>query len=123
MPKARQNPETFQAIVAAPGFCLGIRCDDAQIHRIDFLAAGAETSPSNPLAMNAAQQLQAFLSDAEFTFNLPIDQKIKNGWTRYVYRNAMKGRMPELNRLRRSKIGFTNPETPWLKHNAPDGRA
>jgi asparagine synthase (glutamine-hydrolysing) len=55
----------------------------------------------------------------EFTFNLPIDQKIKNGWTRYVYRNAMKGRMPELNRLRRSKIGFTNPETPWLKHNAP----
>ncbi|WP_294245506.1 methylated-DNA--[protein]-cysteine S-methyltransferase [Propionivibrio sp.] len=72
MPKARQNPETFQAIVAAPGFCLGIRCDDAQIHRIDFLAAGAETSPSNPLAMKAAQQLQAFLSDAEFTFNLPL---------------------------------------------------
>jgi asparagine synthase (glutamine-hydrolysing) len=55
----------------------------------------------------------------EFTFNLPIDQKIKNGWTRYVYRNAMKGHMPELNRLRRSKIGFTNPETAWLKHNAP----
>ncbi len=55
----------------------------------------------------------------EFVFSLPIEQKIKKGWTRYVYRNAMKGRMPELNRLRRSKIGFTNPETRWLKHNAP----
>lgn len=55
----------------------------------------------------------------EHVFSLPIDQKIKGGWTRYVYRNAMKGKMPELNRLRRSKIGFTNPETSWLKHNSP----
>jgi len=54
----------------------------------------------------------------EHVFSLPIDQKIKRGWTRYVYRNAMKGKMPELNRLRRSKIGFTNPETAWIKHNA-----
>ena len=54
----------------------------------------------------------------EFVFNLPIDQKIKKGWTRYVYRNAMKGHMPELNSLRRSKIGFTNHEVAWIKHNA-----
>jgi len=54
----------------------------------------------------------------EYVFSLPIDQKIKKGWTRYVYRNAMKGMMPELNRLRRSKIGFTNPEVAWLRHNA-----
>ena len=54
----------------------------------------------------------------EFVFNLPIEQKIKKGWTRYVYRNAMKGHMPELNRLRRSKIGFTNPEVAWITHNA-----
>lgn len=59
----------------------------------------------------------------EFVFSLPIDQKIKKGWTRYVYRNAMKGRMPELNRLRRSKIGFTNPEVSWMHHNAEHIRA
>jgi asparagine synthase (glutamine-hydrolysing) len=52
---------------------------------------------------------------AEFVFNLPIDQKIKKGWNRYVYRNAMKGLMPEKNRLRRSKIGFTNPEWEWIE--------
>jgi len=52
---------------------------------------------------------------AEFIFNLPIDQKIKHGWNRYVYRNAMKGLMPEKNRLRRSKIGFTNPEWEWIE--------
>jgi asparagine synthase (glutamine-hydrolysing) len=54
----------------------------------------------------------------EYIFGLPIDQKIKNGWTRYVYRNAMKGRIPEKNRLRRSKVGFTNPELDWLKAKA-----
>lgn len=51
----------------------------------------------------------------EHIFNLPIDQKIKHGWNRYVYREAMKGHMPELIRTRRSKIGFTNPELAWMK--------
>ncbi|MCS7317374.1 MAG: asparagine synthase (glutamine-hydrolyzing) [Candidatus Dojkabacteria bacterium] len=50
----------------------------------------------------------------EFIFSLPIDQKIKFGWTRYVYRQALKGLMPEKNRLRRSKIGFVNPEWEWI---------
>jgi asparagine synthase (glutamine-hydrolysing) len=59
----------------------------------------------------------------EFIFSLPIDQKIKGGWNRAVYRNAMKGRMPEKNRLRRSKIGFTNPDIAWMKEKAPEIRA
>ncbi len=54
----------------------------------------------------------------EFIFKLPIDQKIKRGWNRYVYRQAMKGKMPEANRTRRSKIGFTNPEAAWTKERA-----
>ena len=55
-------------------------------------------------------------------FGLPIDQKIKGGWNRAVYRNAMKGRMPEKIRLRRSKIGFTNPDIQWMKARAGELR-
>jgi asparagine synthase (glutamine-hydrolysing) len=51
----------------------------------------------------------------EYIFNLPIDQKIKHGWNRYIYRNAMKGHIPEAIRTRRSKIGFTNPELAWMR--------
>ena len=51
----------------------------------------------------------------EFIFGLPIDQKIKKGWNRYVYRRAMRNKMPEANRTRRSKIGFTNPEETWTR--------
>jgi asparagine synthase (glutamine-hydrolysing) len=54
----------------------------------------------------------------EHIFALPIDQKIKGGWNRAVYRNAMKGRMPDKNRLRRSKVGFTNPDITWMKARA-----
>jgi asparagine synthase (glutamine-hydrolysing) len=54
----------------------------------------------------------------EFVLALPIDQKIKYGWNRYVYRNAMKGIIPEEIRLRRKKIGFTTPEVRWLKAKA-----
>lgn len=50
----------------------------------------------------------------EYLFNLPIDQKIKFGWNRYIYREALKNLMPEKNRTRRSKIGFTNPEWEWI---------
>ncbi len=55
----------------------------------------------------------------EFIFGLPIDQKIKGGWNRAVYRHAMKGRIPDKNRLRRKKIGFSNPEYAWLRARAP----
>lgn len=58
----------------------------------------------------------------EFIFQLPIDQKIKGGWNRAVYRHAMKGRIPEKNRLRRNKIGFTNPEFAWMRARASQVR-
>ncbi len=58
----------------------------------------------------------------EFIFRLPIDQKIKRGWTRAIYRRAMRGRMPERNRLRRDKIGFTNPEVGWMRSRASQVR-
>lgn len=54
----------------------------------------------------------------EYVLQLPIDQKIKYGWNRYVYRNAMKGLIPEEIRRRRKKIGFTTPETRWLRQKA-----
>ena len=41
------------------------------------------------------------------------------GGTGSVYRQAMKGKMPEANRTQRSKIGFTNPETAWESTTRP----
>ena len=62
----------YQAVVAAPGFCLGVRCDEDEIHRIDFLPPTAEVAPRNALAAEAARQIGAYLADAEFAFSLPL---------------------------------------------------
>jgi len=65
---------------------------------------------------NALESRVPFFDDqlVDYILKLPIDQKIKFGWTRYVYRNALKDLVPEKNRLRRSKIGFVNPEWEWI---------
>lgn len=64
--------QTYQTIVAAPGFCLGVRCDDNEIFEIEFL----ETRPPQPatgaLASETARQLNAYLQDPGFVFGLPL---------------------------------------------------
>ena len=62
----------YQASVAAPGFALGVRCDDDEIVEIAFLPPQPEVAPANPLAAEAARQLGAWLADPEFVFGLPL---------------------------------------------------
>jgi len=56
----------------------------------------------------------------EYAFSLPSNQKIRNGWTKFILRNSTKGVLPEKIRLRRSKIGFATPETKWLRKLEPE---
>jgi methylated-DNA-[protein]-cysteine S-methyltransferase len=62
----------YQAIVAAPGFALGVRCDADEITGIDFLEPQAEQLPETPLAAEAVRQLRAYLADPAFVFGLPL---------------------------------------------------
>lgn len=43
---------------------------------------------------------------AEFCLSIPADQKLRNGWTRYVFRNAMKNILPETVCWRGGKASF-----------------
>lgn len=63
---------TFDAVVAAPGFCLGVRCAGAAIAAIVFLEPCAEIVPESPLAGEAMRQLRAWLSDPSHRFSLPL---------------------------------------------------
>lgn len=62
----------FQCVVAAPGFALGIRCDEREIRGIEFLESRLETAPLNALAAEAARQLRAYLGNPRFVFSLPL---------------------------------------------------
>jgi asparagine synthase (glutamine-hydrolysing) len=51
----------------------------------------------------------------EYGFSLPVAQKLKNGWTKRVLRNSMRGVVPEKVLRRRDKIAFATPQATWLK--------
>jgi len=51
----------------------------------------------------------------EYLFSLPMSVKIRNGWTKYLLREAMRGTLPEKVRTRRSKLGFPAPEEEWAR--------
>ena len=66
------NTPDYQAVVSAPTFALGIRCNDDEITAIDFLEPRTEVAPRTPLAHEAVRQLRAYLADARFAFGLPL---------------------------------------------------
>jgi methylated-DNA-[protein]-cysteine S-methyltransferase len=62
----------YQAVISAPVFCLGVRCDTMEIHDIEFLEPCAEIKPANPLAAETVRQLCAYLANPDFVFGLPL---------------------------------------------------
>ena len=64
--------DPYQAVVAALGFCIGIRCDETEIFRLEYLEPCTEVAPKNALAFEAVRQLRAYLDDADFVFGLPL---------------------------------------------------
>ena len=69
---ASQAPVACQTIVAAPGFCIGVRCDDFEVLAIAYLEPCAEKAPGNALAAEVESQLRAYLADPEAHFELPL---------------------------------------------------
>ncbi len=53
----------------------------------------------------------------EMAINLPDDLKLKNGVTKFVLRESMKGIIPNDIYNRHDKIGFATPESDWLMKN------
>lgn len=55
----------------------------------------------------------------EFTYNLPDTQKISDGFSKLVMREAMHDILPEKVKNRQTKLGFPAPEHSWMRKNTP----
>lgn len=51
----------------------------------------------------------------EFGYNLPIEFKIKDGFSKYVLRKSMDGVIPNQIAFRKDKVGFATAEKIWVK--------
>ena len=50
----------------------------------------------------------------EFVFSLPANFKIRNGWTKWLLRETMKGKLPDEITWRKDKTGFEPPQEQWI---------
>jgi asparagine synthase (glutamine-hydrolysing) len=57
----------------------------------------------------------------EFAVNCPASVKLRDGWSKWILREVMKGAMPEQVRLRKSKLGFDVPQTSWMREGLSNG--
>lgn len=53
----------------------------------------------------------------EAIYAMPFDYKLRNGVTKAVLRDGLKGVLPDKIRTRYSKLGFATPEDQWINHN------
>lgn len=53
----------------------------------------------------------------EAVYAMPFDYKLRNGITKAVLRDGLKGVLPDKIRNRYSKLGFVTPEDQWINHN------
>jgi asparagine synthase (glutamine-hydrolysing) len=53
----------------------------------------------------------------EYVIGLPSEQKLKNGYTKYILRKALP-ELPEMIRWRKDKMGFVAPDEQWMKQNS-----
>ena len=56
----------------------------------------------------------------EFVLGLPDTQKISDGITKRVLREAMRGVLPESVRMRMDKLGFVTPEETWIRRESTE---
>ena len=63
----------YQARLITPFAVLGIVTDEAQLAELDFLPSGTDAlAPQTPLAREVCRQLEAYLADPRFHFDLPL---------------------------------------------------
>ena len=65
--------ELFSAIVSAPFGFVGVRTEAAAIHELVYLQHRfSEKAPTDKLAEKAARQIEKYLVQPDFRFNLPL---------------------------------------------------
>jgi methylated-DNA-[protein]-cysteine S-methyltransferase len=64
--------DNFDAVVAMPGFALGLRSFENRLIGIEFLSTQPEVAAASPLVAEAERQLLAYSGDPDFRFDLPL---------------------------------------------------
>jgi asparagine synthase (glutamine-hydrolysing) len=57
----------------------------------------------------------------EFAVNCPLSVKLRDGWSKWILRNALVDTLPGKIRLRKTKLGFDAPDRAWVRAGLQNG--
>ena len=119
LPVSRLLRSSFRARVSDPGY--GRSQDDLKERLLQDLLTYSlpcllRYEDRNSMAFSIESRVPYLDQElVDHILGLPDDAIIRDGWSRWILRAALKGTLPEKIRLRRWKVGFTTPEMRWIK--------
>ncbi len=119
LPVSRLLRSSFRARVSDPGY--GRSQDDLKERLLQDLLTYSlpcllRYEDRNSMAFSIESRVPYLDQElVDHILGLPDDAIIRDGWSRWILRAALKGTLPEKIRLRRWTVGFTTPEMRWIK--------
>lgn len=135
LPKFLQTPFSLAERICPPEFReevrelkpgLGAATTLAERQKTDILATSIPAflhyEDRNSMAHSVETRLP-FLDYrlVEFGLRCRPSLKLRNGWSKWILRNALAGTLPEKIRLRKTKLGFHTPENNWVRSGLQNG--
>ena len=106
------------------GLSPGMTVQKRQILDLETYSVPALVHYEDRMSMAWAREIRVPFLDyrlIEALIHLPPEIKLRNGWTKYIFRKAMEPYLPKQITWRKDKQGFVNPQSEWLKNELKAG--
>jgi asparagine synthase (glutamine-hydrolysing) len=119
-------PEFRKAFQQAPSG-LGAQGSLAERQKTDLMYSSIPTLLHHEDRISMAHSIESRLPFldyklVEFAVNCAPSLKLRDGWSKWILRNAMVGTLPEKIRLRKTKLGFDTPDREWVRMGLNNGQ-
>src|SRR5208282_346852 len=120
------SPE-FRQTFEDPKLSLGARASLAERQKADLtfasLPALLRYEDRNSMAHSIESRLPFLDYElVQFVVNCPASLMFREGWSKWMLRQALVSTLPERIRLRTSKLGFSTPQISWMRSGLMNGR-
>lgn len=111
--------EEMQRLSLGVSFNLGSGSTLAERQKTDFIYSSIPALLHHEDRASMAHSVESRLPFmdyrlVDFLLRCPPSLKLRDGWSKWLLRNALVGTLPEKIRLRRTKLGFHTPEKRWM---------
>jgi asparagine synthase (glutamine-hydrolysing) len=122
----RMCTQEFQPEARKPLAQLGAATSIAERQKTDLLYSSIPAllrhEDRNSMAHSVESRLPFLDYElAEFAVNCPPSLKLRDGWSKWLLRNATVNTLPDKVRLRKTKLGFDTPEAEWMRLGLQNG--